>query len=454
MSSPVVASGAHLVSIPGVELCAVGVAWPASTGDVTFTAEDLAAAVAAQDDPHLRTPVLKLGHTDPRFDGEPAVGRVENLRLSDDGMTLLGDLTGVPAWLAKVFPSAFPSRSIEGAFNVVTAGGGKHRFILTALAVLGVQAPAIEHLADIQALYEGTDTQPVAASRIASGDPVVLEGGPMPGRRVAASVNMEDVRRAYYDRQPAGSWAWVREVWSDFLIVDDDSGGLFRVPWSGDTPENLKFGAPQRVRVEYVDAPETESEPALLSRRPAVEPELLDRSRRVRAGTTDPKEGQMDRSKLLEALGLPADATDDKIWETLKAQGIILEVPPAEPTEPVVEPTEPVEPALPEGVVAIDQGTLDGLKVAAAAGQQAAETLRVQERDRFLGDAVKAGKFPPARLAYWQGYYDRDQAGAREFIAKLAAGSVPVAEVGHASSDGGDGMDAELRAIDEQFHRL
>jgi len=228
-----------LTTVPDVELVAVGVEFPASTGPVTFTAEDLAAAVAAQDDPHLRTPVVKLGHVDPRFDGEPAVGRVENLRLSADGMTLLGDLVGVPAWLAEIIPSAYPSRSVEGAFSVVTHGGTKHRFIVTALALLGVTAPALAHLEDIQALYEGAE--PVAAAQQWSGEPVVLEGGPVPKKReVAAAVNAEDIRRAYYDAQPQGSWAWVREVWvgtgtePGFLVVDDDEGGLWRVPYTVD----------------------------------------------------------------------------------------------------------------------------------------------------------------------------------------------------------------------------
>ena len=432
---------ADLVTIAGVELVAVGVEWPASTGLVTFTAEDLAAAVAAQDDPHLRTPVVKLGHTDPRFDGEPAVGRVEHLRLSADGMTMLGDLVGVPAWLAEVIESAYPSRSVEGAFNVRTAGGTRHRFIVEGLALLGVAKPALEHLADVKALY---DPQPevVAASRVT----VRLEGAlmpkPAPGR-VAASVNLEDIRRAYYDAQPTGSWAWVREVWSDFLIVDDDDGGLWRVPWSGDTADAISFGTPVRVRVEYVEAPDAEKTPALLSRaRPHVEPELLDRARRHKAaGSPTSKEARMDPAKLREALGLAPDATDDEVRAKL-AEAKLVDPAPAPTTEPAPQPDPKPAPAapagLPDGVVAVDQGTLEQLQVAAKAGQEAKETLRVQERGRFLGAAVKAGKFPPARLEHWQGLYDRDEAGTREFVERsLAAGTVPLAEVGHGGAPEG-----------------
>src|SRR4051812_16834895 len=112
-----------LVTIPNVELLEVGEDWHAQSGDFTVTYEHLVAAVAAQDDPAVRTPVLKAGHTDPRFDGQPAYGKVENFRLSENGQTLIGDYVGVPSWLADAMPSAYPRRSIEGFFNWTTATG-------------------------------------------------------------------------------------------------------------------------------------------------------------------------------------------------------------------------------------------------------------------------------------------------------------------------------------------
>ena len=73
-----------LKTIPNVELIKVGT-WPISTGMWTVTSDDLYAAVSALESPAIRRPVLKLGHSDSRFDGEPAVGWVDNLRVSDDG---------------------------------------------------------------------------------------------------------------------------------------------------------------------------------------------------------------------------------------------------------------------------------------------------------------------------------------------------------------------------------
>lgn len=134
--------------------------WDASTGQVTITRSDLAAAVAAQRAPGARHPVLKIGHTDPRFDGEPALGRVEHLRLTDKGNTLVGDFTGVPDWLADIMPDSYPDRSLEGQFNVPDATGREHRFAIDAVALLGITPPAINTLESLRDLYQ---KQPVAA---------------------------------------------------------------------------------------------------------------------------------------------------------------------------------------------------------------------------------------------------------------------------------------------------
>src|SRR4051794_29198864 len=93
------------------------------TGVYYVTAEHLADMVAAQDDPLIRRPRVKLGHLSVLFqtlagmhdpaplqdDAEPAFGSVENLRTDDAGSKLLGDLTQVPAWLAEAMPSAYPT---------------------------------------------------------------------------------------------------------------------------------------------------------------------------------------------------------------------------------------------------------------------------------------------------------------------------------------------------------
>ena len=90
-------------TVKGVELVKAGT-WQGLTGPVTLTREDLADALAASQDPEVDHAALKLGHIDPRFDGQPAAGWVERLRLSDDGQTLLGDLVDMPSKLAAITP--------------------------------------------------------------------------------------------------------------------------------------------------------------------------------------------------------------------------------------------------------------------------------------------------------------------------------------------------------------
>ena len=135
-------------SFPGVELARVG-KWHASTGPVEITRADLAAAAAASH--RLPHPVLKLGHDDPRFGGSPALGHLENLRVTDRGNTLVGDLVDVPQWLATDMAKHYPQRSIEACANYET-NGRIYRFAITGLALLGASWPAVTDLPSLQEL--------------------------------------------------------------------------------------------------------------------------------------------------------------------------------------------------------------------------------------------------------------------------------------------------------------
>lgn len=150
------------VNIPGVELVKAGT-WNSARGEVTITAADLAAMVSESRDPETDAAPLKLGHVDPRFDGEPALGWVRNLRLSADGNTLIGDLTDVPASLADIMASAYPRRSVEVAWGLPKPDGTKRGAVLTGLALLGVTPPAVKGLADVyKAAASGDATVTVA----------------------------------------------------------------------------------------------------------------------------------------------------------------------------------------------------------------------------------------------------------------------------------------------------
>lgn len=141
-------------TIRAVELVRCGTWETASHPDGwTVTADDLRSAVAAHAAGVLPRPRLKIGHTDPRFDGSPALGRVDNLRLADGGQLLIGDFVDVPASVASLLPRGYPSRSVEALLDYIAPDGICWPLVLTGVALLGSTAPGIETLADITDLY-------------------------------------------------------------------------------------------------------------------------------------------------------------------------------------------------------------------------------------------------------------------------------------------------------------
>lgn len=464
-----------LTTIPGVELARVGT-WATSTMLWDCTPAQLADAVKAAQDPTFRSPVVKLGHVDDRFDGQPAVGRVENLRTSPDGLCLIGDLVGVPAWLAEVMASAYPSRSVEMNLDVITASGQKYAAVLTGLALLGVTAPAIESLADIAALYEqptGVEEW-VAASAVAAtalpaepavpvsfrptlmgapmttptpdttADPAVTAGPPVVAAgRVAAAASIEDLRNAFYDWRDAkdtdhGSlddWAWICEVWTDSLIVDDDEGRLWRVTWT-ETDGAFTFGVPQRVTRTYTPVADT------VAARAAADmhrPVRYDRGR-VTAGAETHREPPAVSDiptltqSVRERLGLGAEVSDDAVLAALDERLTAQQTPPPAGDEPAT--TEPA----PQG---IDTAALERLiedRVAAATakyGEKLTEATTelaqikasavAKHKDQVLAAAVQAGKIAPADLDKWSKDYDEAPAVIERVLSDMAAGSrVPV----------------------------
>ncbi|MGX9295156.1 hypothetical protein [Tsukamurella paurometabola] len=137
------------VTIRGVEIGRAGT-FEASTGRTTLTSDDFAEAVRAFKAGVHPKPVLKVGHYDPRFDGSPSIGWVDNLRVAEGGQVLIGDLAGVPQWVADSAPSHFPNRSLEATFDYEDADGTVWPFVLTGLALLGATAPAIGNLAELR----------------------------------------------------------------------------------------------------------------------------------------------------------------------------------------------------------------------------------------------------------------------------------------------------------------
>lgn len=521
----------RLVVVPNVEILEVGENWHLSTGDTTFTPDDLASAVAAMDDPAVRSPVLKLGHDDqrpgfnPARDGQPAFGKLINLRTENEGMTLVADVAGVPEWLAEIWPTAYPSRSIEGYWDLTTATGHDHPFVVTALALLGEVAPGIETLADLPLAFGITvaqadqdtpaygmvaaETAPAPAestSRRFSGQPAadpaaVPPPAPAPAvastphrpRPASASVSYEDVRRAYYDQlEPHQVWSWwIRELVIDpaELIVDDDEGHLWRVPYSTNGT-TVTFGDPVEVRVEYVDVAA-----ATARQRDGVH---------VFASRDESREGvtAMDLTALRQRLGAPDTMSDEEVLAlaaqrldelgaggappppTGDATAAPPNPPPATPPPPppppatapaptgeavppaggltapaggpgtdatdVVAPPPAADPppagapalepamasAAPPGVLMVQAEAWDRVQREAAAGAALAARIHVEDRNRFIAGVVNAGRLTPGNSdlrTFLEQTWDRDPAAAAQ-----VAGSLQVAfatsETGHSAA--------------------
>lgn len=148
------------VDFPGVEIFAVGT-WNKNK----FTLEDLktlAASYAATKG--VFSVPIKLGHNDAQklLDDAPAAGWVENVRVV--GSKLVADFKKVPATVGQLIESgAFRKRSVEinKEFKI---GSTTYPMVLTGLALLGSQLPAVDTLEDIVALYEREEIEAEDAS--------------------------------------------------------------------------------------------------------------------------------------------------------------------------------------------------------------------------------------------------------------------------------------------------
>lgn len=453
-----------LATIPGVELMHTG-EWNISTGTATFTQDDLAAAVAALDCPAIRRPVLKLGHTDIRFDGEPACGWVANMATADSGNTLVGDYVGMPGWLGEVLPSAYPDRSIEGAWNYQCQIGHTHDFVITAVAFLGVTPPGIgtlESLQDIAAMYG------VAASQGGSGEAVIIhaKGNDMPKSvQIKAAVTTEDIRREYYEQNP-GYDSWICEMQMSplqIIVANDADGSYSRVPVEVDGEDSFTFGEPVKVKMVYQDLPaaasaatmgervtysskeeswperyglekppEPEKEP--IKAAPKSTPNKLDAINQIHKASTDEKGAGMDPGKIREALGLSPEASDDDVLAAVKANASKTPEPPkTEPDPPKANTPDLTN--LPEGVMVLDSSVVKSLQAQAERGDQAWKEIQRNRRDDTIRAAIEQGKFPPAREEHWRKLWDADPVGTESQIKNLAAGLVPLAATGYPGTE-------------------
>jgi len=447
-----------LATQPDVEIAMTG-QWDISTGRVVLTDEDLAHAVVALECPAIRKPILKIGHTDTRFtgDGEPSIGWIENMSLTDGGHTIVGDYVGMPGWMGPILASAYPDRSMEAQWDFKCQIGHVHPFVITAVALLGVTPPGIgtlESLQDVANLY-GIEA---SASSCFSVPMYVKGANTMPNpkpREIAAGVSVEDVRRAWYENPQ--QTMWIKEMELDplqLIVMDDMSGDHNRVPVTISGDNEFEFGDPVPVRVTYQDVAAASADTIVYASReesqppkPApvrVEEKLPPKVAIARVheaaishGTEGKETGTMDPARIRELLGLSADTPDEEVYAAVAASKK------PEGTDPDPVPASDPEPAqvaaraahIPAGAVVVDAAVIRSLQEGAAQGIQAMKEIQKSRRDSVIAAAIQAGKFPPSRKEHYETMWAGDPEGTEAHINSMASGLISLSAPGYPGTE-------------------
>lgn len=457
----------ELVTIPNIELISVG-SWkaggnsPGKSKDVVFTELDLRNIMASLDAPDVKEPRMILGHTAPTdgpgmsdladegfFGEQPAIGKFTNLSLTSDGQKIVGDLAGVPKWLADILPTAYANRSVEVYWDVPSGipGAPNHACVMPRVALLGTNLPAVATLEDLKILFSdegpGSEADMAKATRR-----IIAAKGEGMSQRVAASVQFEDVRRDFYNEfatEASGRYWWyITAVYVDpqVLIVDDDEESLWSVPYSvsGDTVE---FGEPVQIKVQYV---EEESGKVAASVVQGIVPDkeieigrqYTKAASRPENRTKETKAMGIDIAALRERTGLtaeqlPDDANEEQINSALSAPA--AEEEPAPQGEPGGEtvpgegaPATPAPDANPSDgataqseTITVDRAAWDESQRTQAA---LAADLSKRNKEARVGKvvaAIKAGKIPPSRKEHYTKLMEADPEGTAELLDSMEA---------------------------------
>lgn len=481
----------EFVTVQRIPVLETGIAYPASTGPFTCTLEMLEEAVLSQQDPHIKPPRIKIGHSDnpinedlqelweelntERDESKPALGSILNLAVEEESI-LYGDFYGMPAWLAAILETAYPARSIEGGHWKNEANNKDYAFMLEAVSFLGVVGPGCTSLEDLQELFSKDGPQVSVVEMSKPKHKVKTKGGgPMP---VVAQVNVEDIRRAFYDDFAQGDryWWWDRELLIDpleFIVQDPDENQLYRLPIDlkdGDGTDSVEFGDPEPIKVKYVPDPSANTDDDVKAAR-LIAPQLEKAGKVLAVNTNPPRADEHERSKKGTTMGkvnvpalrarlgvgkdvLPDDATEEQINAALEAD-------PPEEEKPQVDPLDDEHDDVDDeddsddddedddtddddGDVKATRGvTLDKdahaqLKQEASEGREARKEQLKVGRKGYLDKAQAKGKFPPAaRKAYAKQLAKGGEIekATKEFIDALPDNTVPVEEIGDGAAD-------------------
>lgn len=461
----------EFVTLEAIPVAETGIDYPASTGPISLTSSMFSEAVRYTEDPHGMNPRIKISHGANPIDQElqslfdaynqdrdaslPSLGTILNLREDNNGQTLVGDWYGLPSWLAAILETAYPARSIEGGAWFNEANQKNYDFKIDAVALLGVIGPGCTSLADLQELFskDGPQIQVIEMSRPKTTTPIKMGGSStMPA---ALQVNVEDIRRSFYEEFATGDryWWWDRELLADpweFIVSDLDSGQLYRVPFTPEEDANgdtvvSEWGEPDPIKIQYVPDPSAVAAGVKAAVR-SLAPQLERTGVLLAVNSSSPREDEHKqkekpsmgidipslRSRLkLSAEDLPDDATEEQINAALVGD------PEEEPETPESEETPP-NPELEASGRTVDDETWKQVQADAAAGRKARQEQVEAHRKSVVEAAITDRKIPPGRREHYLSMHEKDPKGTEDFLAKLEKNAVPGPELGSAAAGDGD----------------
>lgn len=405
-------------TIKDVELVSVG-EWPASTGATRVTRAHLEACLAAAADNDVDHAPIRIGHVDPRFDGEPALGWVRPTGIVDtrrDGRkvdTLVGDIIGIPSRLSEVAPTAFRRRSVELAWDVTTPAGKTYPVVLAGLALLGVAAPAVKGLSDVLALFAG-DTTRTAPHRPASARLELVDGLEDNPSAVVMLAAARDNGATPAQLDAMATAAGARDTTTLPQPTPDP-------PHDGPEPPPANRGEPMPRNRTLTDAELRR----LLEQESDVDVEA------TIAGIRDTSSSDPD----------PANPSDPANPPTPRDPSNPDPTPPANPTDPAPSnpgnpgtgaPSPAPEPSNPSNP---DPASREPELVTMSAGQwqqvqRDVEWARTRRRDEVLDGAIREGRIAPSERSAFAAQLERDEDGTTHLLSTLSAGRVPTHERG------------------------
>lgn len=166
------------------------------------------------------------------------------------------------------------------------------------------------------------------------------------------------------------------------------------------------------------------------------------------AAANTPKEGDMQFSdEQLATLRSKLGLADDATLEPSQVLAAIADMTPQEPKK--VDPETPVEKPVAKqvaGTMTIDASAWDEREERIKRLEASQAKHAREERDQVIDQAVRDGKFAPARKEHWAKLWDADPEGARTVIDGLTKNVIPVEALGINLEDD-ESIDAEFASL-------